>query len=134
MRLGDVTVMYPAVIIILCRASGPRKVSDCNVMGINNFISSTVGMNGKLVFLINRTSEQPQTICLRLLCGCSAVALWFSQNRRATAEQPQSNRRATAEQPQSNRRATAEQLQSNRRQFVCGCSEVRFLIACFCFP
>ena len=59
MRLGCVTVvmlqMYPTVIIILCHASGPRKVSDCNVIeqlqyGRYNFMSSTVGMNGKLVF------------------------------------------------------------------------------------
>ena len=73
MRLGGVTVMYPTVIIILCRAaSGPRKVSDGtnvrNGSNIYNFrMSSTVGMNGKLDFKINRTSEQPQTICLRLL-------------------------------------------------------------------
>ena len=50
-------------------------------------------MGNKNTLSKNRNSEQPQTNCLRLLCGCSAVALRLLCGCSAvlTAEQPQTN-------------------------------------------
>ena len=97
MRLGGITVMYPAVIIILCRASGPRKVQVI-VMGAMQAIVSVIicccAVGGLRETKPRYRKIEPQSKC------------------RASAEQVQSKCRASAEQVQSKCRSSAEQVQS----------------------